>query len=85
MKKLALLFLGLPLPAYAASAQSADLDQLLLQQASEARAYCEANNDGPSSGRYWYCVNHYLQAHYGWQVAQRPDGSLGVRAGSPFR
>jgi hypothetical protein len=84
MKKLALLFLALPLPAYATSAQPSDLDQLLLQQASEARAYCAANNDGPSTARYGNCVNRYLQAHYHWQVVPRSDGGLGVKA-SPFR
>jgi hypothetical protein len=82
MKKLALFFLVLPLQAYAASTD--DQNQLLLQQASEARAYCEANNDGPSTGRYGSCVNHYLKSHYGWQVAAGPDGTLGIKV-SPFR
>lgn len=74
MKKLALLFLVLPLPAYAAS----DAGQLRLHQAAEARTVCEAKNEGPSSSRYGACVNYYLQTHYGWQVARRRDGSLGV-------
>ena len=84
MKKLALLFLVLPLPATAASSLQPDQDQLLFQQASEARAYCEANNDGPTTGRYGSCVNHYLKSHYGWQVAAGPNGTLGVKV-SPFR
>ena len=85
MKKLALLFLILSIPAYAADAQPPEQDQPLLKQAREARAFCEAKNDGPGTGSYEYCVNTYLKAHYGWQVGTAPDGSLGVRASSPFR
>ena len=76
MKKLALLFLVLPLPAYAAGSHTAD--ELRLQQASEARAYCESQNQGPSDSHYGDCVNYYLQSHYGWQVVRHRDGSLGV-------
>ena len=74
MKKLALLFLVLPLPAYAAS----QADELRLHQATEARTFCEAKKEGPFNSRYGDCVNYYLQSHYGWQVVQRPDGSLGA-------
>ena len=74
MKMFALLLLVLPLPAFASDAT----DQLRLQQAGEARAACTAQNQGPSSSLYGRCVNAYLKSHYGWRVAVRPDGSLGV-------
>ena len=85
MKMLTLLLLISCLPAYAADMQPSDQDQQLLQQAREARTYCEAKNDGPGTGSYEYCINSYLKAHYGWQVGTTPDGSLGVRSLSPFR
>ena len=74
MKKLALLFLVLPIPAFASTAT----DQLRLQQAGEARTVCTANDQGPGTAQYGRCVNTFLQNHYGWQVVQRLDGSLGV-------
>jgi hypothetical protein len=74
MKKLALLFLVLPIPALASPAT----DQLRLRQAAEARTVCTANDQGPGTPQYGRCVNMFLKYHYGWEVVQRRDGSLGV-------
>ena len=73
MKKLALLFLALPL---AACATPKDVGQLRLAQAAEARSACTAENKGPSDPHYGQCVNAYLESHYRWQVMRQPDGSL---------
>ena len=62
----------------AAAAEPTAADQLRLQQAAEARTFCTDNKKGPGSGGYGNCVNTYLQSHFGWQVVERPDGSLGV-------
>jgi hypothetical protein len=72
MKKLALLFLVLPVPALA----SQSLDQVRMQQASEARTYCMGRNIGQQSPHYAGCVNDYLQSRYGWRVLASRDGSL---------
>jgi beta-lactamase regulating signal transducer with metallopeptidase domain len=64
-------------PSDTARPESA-VDRLRLKQATEARTFCEAQDQGPSKPEYPRCVNHFLQTHYGWQVGQRADGSLGV-------
>src|SRR5215469_2752571 len=72
MKKLALLFLVLPLPAFASPA----IDQLHMQQANEARTVCTTKHQGPDTRDYMWCVNDYLMSQYGWRVVLRGDGSL---------
>ena len=87
MRKLALLFLVLPIPALATPTTD-----LRMHQAAEARADCTAHNQGPESRHYAACVNSYLSAHYGWRVAiwrdgsfhVQPDGLMWAPAGSPL-
>ena len=70
MKKLALLFLVLPLAA------CAQLSDAQMQQATEARTSCADQhilNDNPA---YLPCVNGYLQSHYGWTAMATVYGSL---------
>jgi hypothetical protein len=74
----ALLSCNMTMAAQGAAAEPAAADQLRLRQAAEARTFCTDNKEGPGSGGYGNCVNTYLQSHYGWQVVERPDGSLGV-------
>ena len=71
MKKLALLLLILPIPAFAS-----DLSDLKMQQAAKARAVCEERNITPNNQDYRGCVNDYLQSRYGWRVLASRDGSL---------
>ena len=81
MKKLALLLLVLPIPAFAS-----DFSDLRMQQAAEARTVCVGKNIAPESPNYASCVNGYLQSRYGWRVVRLSDGSLGaaqVGAGGP--
>jgi len=72
MKKLALLFLVLPIPAFAS-----DLSDLKMQQATEARTVCVGKNIAPESKSYADCVNDFLQSRYRWKVVRLADGSLG--------
>ena len=51
-------------------------DQLRFQQTVEARTACTNKDQGPDSPGYLGCVNGYLQAHYGWRIVARYDGSL---------
>ncbi len=51
-------------------------DQLRFQQTVEARTACTDQNAAPGSADYLGCVNGYLQAHYGWRLVTRFDGSL---------
>jgi hypothetical protein len=74
VKKLALLFLILPISACA----SQSTDQLRVSQAIEARNACTAQDKGPASPDYGPCINTYLFSHYRWQVGTNPDGSLAV-------
>ena len=71
MKKLALLFLVLPIPAFAS-----DLSDLRLHQAAEARTVCAGRDIAPESPDYAGCINDYLKSRYGWWVGMWPDGSL---------
>jgi hypothetical protein len=71
MKKLALLLLVLPIPAFAS-----DVSDLRMQQAAEAKTVCTERNIGQESPNYAGCVNNYLQYRYGWKIGMRRDGSL---------
>jgi hypothetical protein len=73
MKKLALLVLVLPLPAFAS-----DITGQRMQQATEARTFCTTRNQGPESRSYMECINTYLQSRYGWRVRVQRDGSFVV-------
>ena len=57
----------------------APIDQLRLRQAAEARVFCTAKNQGPSSPQYMLCVNAFLHSQHGWEVGQRADGTLDVQ------
>ena len=70
MKKLALLFLVLPLAA------CAQLSDAQMQQATEARASCANQHIQSDNPAYLDCVNFYLQSHYGWKAVASLDGSL---------
>jgi len=71
MKKLALLLLVLPVPAFASG-----IDQAHAQQAIEAKNYCTNRNIPPSDAHFGRCVNGYLLPHYHWQLISYPDGKL---------
>ena len=71
MKKLALLFVLLPLPAFAVP-----LSDLRLHQASEAESHCTRESLDPESRAFGQCMNQYLGFHYGWRIARGHDGSL---------
>jgi hypothetical protein len=75
VKKLALAFVLMPLPAFASSFAT---DHLRVTQATEARVACTEQDKGPSSPGYGKCINTYLMSHYRWQVGTNPDGSLAV-------
>lgn len=81
MKKLALLFLVLPLPAFAESATArvgAPLPQHTIAYIAKAESHCRANDTGPSDSHYTRCVNAYLQEQHGITLSRAADGSLRV-------
>ena len=81
MKKLALLFLILPLPALAASAKPPvgfPPSEKALRYIAKAETYCRANDRGPTDSRYTRCVNGYLQDTYGITLGRDAAGSLRV-------
>ncbi len=81
MKKLALLFLILPLPAFAESATArvaVPPPKETIAHIAKAESHCRANDIGPSDSHYTKCVNGYLQEQYGITLSRAADGSLRV-------
>ena len=79
MKKLALLFLILPLPAFAESATArvaVPPPKETIAHIAKAESHCRANDIGPSDSHYTKCVNGYLQEQYGITLSRAADGSL---------
>jgi len=79
MKKLALLFLILPLPAFAesmASRVAVPPPKETMAHIAKAESHCRANDIGPSDSHYTKCVNGYLQEQYGITLSRAADGSL---------
>jgi hypothetical protein len=82
MKKFALLFVVLPLSAFAASESTAQQSFALSKQTSKyiakAESYCRSNDIGPSDSHYTKCVNGYLQDQYELTLGRAADGSIRV-------
>jgi|ERR1700722_11593817 hypothetical protein len=79
MKKLVLLLVVLPLPAFAASATAPagfPLSKETAAHIARAESYCRANDIGPPDLHYTRCVVGYLEDQYGITIGRAADGSL---------